>query len=147
MDHWLSLYARIVALVEASGEGRVTLEPSSLGALQSLVRFFCVQVDVASTGAGLPPPRAITGPSQLSPRGWEEFRGQIGLHLDPITEEDGGDTLSIPDSLPELIDSVGEEEPPFPIGLVEKGIVPLGIALYQDSVRPGRVWLHRGATQ
>ena len=51
------------------------------------------------------------------------------------------DAHSVPDSLPDLIDSAGEEEHPSPIGLVEKGIVPPGILLYQDSVRPNRVWV------
>ena len=132
---------RIVALLEALSERGVTLKPSGLGALQSLVNFFCARVSTAALGVGLPPLRAMTGLSWSSSQGWENSEEQVGLRLDPIEEESGTDTLSIPDSLPELIGNEGEEECLFSIGLVDKGVVPPGIALYQDSVRLNRFWL------
>ena len=141
MDHWLSLYARIVALIEALSERGVTLKPSGWGALQSLVNSFCTRVRTASSGADLPPLRATTGLSWSSPQGWENSGEQVGPRLDPIEEEGGTDTLSIPDSLPDLIGNEGEEECLFSIRLVEKGVVPPGIALHQDSVRHNRFWL------
>ena len=119
----------------------MTLKPSSLGALQNLVESFCSQVCTASLGADLPSPGAITGLSSVSSRGWEKPREQIGVRLDSIKEESEDDALSIPDSLPDLIGSAGEEESLLPTGLVEKGVVPPGIVLYQDSVRPNRFWL------
>ena len=69
MDHWLSLYARIAALLEALSEGEVTLTPSSLGVLQNLVESFCSQVYTASLGADLPSHRATTGLKPTSPLG------------------------------------------------------------------------------
>ena len=143
MDHWLSLYIRIVALLEALREKEVTLKPSSLGVLQNLVRSFCDRVCTASSGADLPPSQALTGLGSLSPKGWGESRKRIGLRLDPIREEREEDALSIPDSLPDLADSEGEGECPSPLGLVERGIVPLGLPLYQDSIRPHRFWVLR----
>ena len=140
MDHWLSLYARIVALIEVLSEKGVTLKPSGWGALQSLVNAFCAQVCTASSGADLPPSRATTGLNWSSPQGWENSGEQVGPRLDPIEEEGGTDTLSIPDSLPDLIDNEEEDECLFSLGLVEKGVVPPGIALCQDSVRRNRFW-------
>ena len=141
MDHWLSLYARIVALLEALSEGEVTLRPSSLGVLQNLVESFCSQVYTASLGADLPPYRATTSLKPISSLGRGKSRGQSGAHLDPIKEESEDDALSIPDSLPDLVDSAGEEESLLPPVLVEKGVIPPGVVLYQDSVRPNRFWL------
>ena len=135
------MYTRIVALLEAIRERGVTLGPSSLGALQSLVRFFCEWVCTASSDADLPPSLTVTGPSSFPPQGWEKSGKKGSFSLDPISEGDEEDAHSIPDSLPDLIDSAGEEERPSPIGLVQKGIAPPGILLYQDSVRPNRFWL------
>ena len=126
MDQWLSLYTRIVALLEVIRERGVTLGPSSLGALQSLVRFFCEWVYTASSGADLPPSPTVTGLSLFPPQGWERSGKKGSVCLDPISEGDKEDTHSIPDSLPDLIDSAGEEEHPSPIGLVERGIAPRG---------------------
>ena len=141
MDKWLSLYTRIVALLEAIREREVTLGPSSVGALQSLVRFFCEWVSTVSSGADLPPSLTVTGSSSFPPQGWEKSGRKGSVYLAPISEGDEEDTCSIPDSLPDLIDSAGEEERPSPIGLVQKGIAPPRILLYQDSVRPNRFWL------
>ena len=141
MDHWLSLYTRIAALLEVLREREVTLKPSSLGALQSLVKFFCDRVCTASLDADLPPPQAITGLSSFSLQGWEKPGEKLGLRLDPIREESEEDALSIPDSLPDLTDSEGEEERPSPTGVVERGVVYLGLPLYQDSIRPHRFWV------
>ena len=107
MDQWLSLYTRIVALLEAIREREVTLGPSGIGALQSLVRFFCEWVCTASSGADLPPPLTEIGPRLFPPQGWEKSEQRRSSCLDPISEED---THSLPDSLPDLIDSAGEEE-------------------------------------
>ena len=141
MDHWLSLYNRIVALLEALREKEVTLGPSSLGALQSLVKFFCDRVGTASSSTDLPPPRAAVGPSSSSLLLRGTSGEGLGFGLDSIKEEDGEDTLSLPDSLPDLVDIVGEEERPSPIDLVRKGVLPLGLSLYQDSIRPNRFWV------
>ena len=142
MDHWLSLYIRIVALLEALREKEVTLKPSSLGVLQNLVKSFCDRVCIASSGADLPPFQALSGLGSFSPKGRGMPRETVGLHLDPIREEREEDALSIPDSLPDLTDSEGEGERPFPLGLVEQGIVPLGLPLCRDSIRPHRFWVH-----
>ena len=142
MDQWLSLYTRIVALLEAIRERGVTLGPSSIGALQSLVRFFCEWVCTTSSGGDLPPSLTVTGPSSFPPQGWEKSGKKGSLCLDPIGEGDEEDAHSLPDSLPDLIDSAEEEERPSPIGSVKRGKAPLGILLYQDSVRPDRFWLH-----
>ena len=142
MDHWLSLYARIVALLEVIREREVALGPSSLGALQGLVRDFCRGVCAASSSASLPLSPTITGPSSIPLQAWEKSRKRGGPCLDPIGEGDEEDTLGIPDSLPDLIDSAGEEERLSPVGLVEKGVVSSGLVLYQDRVRPSWFWLH-----
>ena len=115
------MYTRIVALLETLIQREVTLGPSSLGALQSLVRFFCKWVCTATSGADLPPSRTVTGLSSCPPQGWEKSGKKGSFCLDPISEGDEEDALSIPDSLPDLIDSAGEEERPSPIDLVEKG--------------------------
>ena len=141
MDQWLSLYTRIVALLEAIREREVTLGPSSLGALQSLVRFFCEWVCTASSDVDLPPCLAVTGPSLFPPQGWGKPGKKGSFSIDPISEGDEEDACSVPDSLPDLIDSTGEEDRPSPIGLVREGIAPPGILLYQDSVRSNRFWL------
>ena len=141
MDHWLSLYTRIVALIEALREREVTLKPSGLGALQSLVTSFCVQVGTASSDVKLSPLPTPTGLSWSLSQGWEKARERVGLCLDTIEEEGETDTFSIPDSLPELVDNEGEEECLSSIGLVEGGVVPPGIVLHQDSVRFNRFWL------
>ena len=141
MDQWLSLYTRIVALLEAIREREVTLGPSSLGALQSLVRFFCEWVRTASWDVDLPPCLTVTGPSSFPPQGWEKPGKKRSFSPNPISEGDEEDACSIPDSLPDLIDSTGEEERPSLVGLVREGIAPPGVLLYQDSVRSNRFWL------
>ena len=70
-----------------------------------------------------------------------EVWGKGSVYLAPISEGDEEDARSIPDNLPDLIDSAGERGRPSPIGLVQKGIAPPRILLYQDSVRPNRFWL------
>ena len=90
MDQWLSLYTRIVALLEVIRERGVTLGPSSIGALQSLVRFFCKWVCTASSGADLPPALTVTGQSSFPPQGWEKFGKKGSFCLYPIGEEDKG---------------------------------------------------------
>ena len=141
MDHWLSLYIRIVALLETLREREVTLKPSCLGALQSLVTSFCVQVCTASSGAK---PSPFPTPISLSwslLQGWEKDRERVGLCLDTVEEEVETDTSSLPDSLPELVDNEEEEECLLSVGLVDKGIVTPGIVLHRDSVRSNRFWL------
>ena len=141
MDHWVSLYTRIVALLEALREWGVALGPNGLGALQSLVKFFCNWVRAVSSGTDLPPAQTIIGPSLFPLRGWDESGKGADPCLDPISEEDEEDILSLPDSLPDLIDSVREEERLSLIGLIEKGVLPPGLSVYQDSIRPNRFWL------
>ena len=142
MDQWLSLYTRIVALLEVIREREVTLGPSSVGALQGLVRFFCEGVSTASSGTDLPSSLTVTGPNSFLPQGGEKTGSKRSVYVAPIGEGDEEDARSIPDSLPDLIDSAGEEECPSPRGSLQKGIVPPGILLYQDSVRPNRFWLY-----
>ena len=103
MDQWLSLYTRIVALLEAIREREVTLEPSSLGALQSLVRFFCGWVCTASSDADLPPCLTATGPSSFPPQGWGKPGKKESFSPDPISEGEEEDACSVPDSLPDLM--------------------------------------------
>ena len=86
----------------------------------------------------LPPCLTVTGPSSFPPQGWGKPGEKESFSPDPISEGDEEDACSIPDSLPDLIDSTGEEECPSPIGLVREGIAPSGILLYQDSVRSNR---------
>ena len=142
MDHWLSLYNRIVARIEALGEREVTLGPSSLGALQGLVKLFCERVCAAPSSTDLSLPRAVRGPSTSRLLSGEKSGRELSSCLDPISEEDGEDALSIPDSLPDLVDVVEEEECPPPTDLVGKGILPPGLSLYRDSVRPNRFWVY-----
>lgn len=141
MDHWLSLYIRIVALLKILREREVTLKPSCLRALQSLVTSFCVQVCTASSGAKPSPFPTPTGLSWSLLQGWEKDRGRVGFCLDTVEEEIEIDTSSLPDSLPELLDNEGEEKHLLSVGLVDKGVVPLGVELHQDSVRSNRFWL------
>ena len=136
------MYNRIVALLEIVRERGVTLGPSSLGALQSLVNFFCDRVCTASSSADLSPPRAVTGISSSPLIEWETSGEGLGFCLGPVKEKDGEDAISIPDSLPDLVDIVGEEGRLSPTDLVRKGVLPPGLTLYQDSVRPNRFWVH-----
>ena len=57
---------------------------------------------------------------------WEKSEHRGSSCVDLISEED---THSLPDSLPDLIDSVWEEERPFPIELIKSGIANPGILL------------------
>ena len=139
MDHWWSLYTRIVALLEALGEREVVLGPSSLGALQNLVETFCREICIASLSVGLSPCRTTPSPKHTSLVGRGDPRGQPSTHLSSIQEEREEDTLSIPDSLPDLVDSAEEETQLLSV-LVEKGIVFPGTVLCQDRVRSNRFW-------
>ena len=141
MDHWLSLYTRLVALLEALSEGEVTLRPNSLGALRNLVESFCSEVYTASLGADPPSCRATNSLKHVPSVGRGRFIRQFSTHLNPIEEGSEDDALSIPDSLPDLVDSAGEEESRLPSVLVEKGVIPPGVVLCQDRVRPNRFWL------
>ena len=141
MDHWVSLYIRIVSLLESLGEGEVALRPSSFGVLQNLVESFCRELYIASSSVRLSPYRATSSPKPISLGGREGPREQSSTRLSPIEEESEEDTLSIPDSLPDLVDSTEEEEGRLPSVLVEKGIIPPGVVLSQDRVRSNRFWL------
>ena len=142
MDHWLSLYNHIVALLEALGEREATLAPSSLGALQGLVKFFCDRVCAAPPSTDLSQPRAVRSPRMPRLLSEGNLGKETGPCLNPISEEEAEDALSIPDRLPDLVDVVEEEERPSPTGLVEKGILPPGLSLYRDRVRPNRFWVY-----
>ena len=106
-----------------------------------LVKFFCDRV-CATSSMDLSQPRAVRGPRMSRLLSGGKLGKEPSSYLDPISEEEGEDTLSIPDSLPDLVDMVEEEERPSPTGLVEKGILPPGSSLYQDRVRPNRFWVY-----
>ena len=117
------------------------LGPVRLGALQSLITAFCNLAINSSLGTDLQPALVERDRRRVRLELWEKFR-QGG---EPSSEICGKgveeDTLSLPDSLPDLIDTEeGEEYSPL-IGLIEKGVLPQGLALRWDVTRFSGFWL------
>ena len=142
MDHLVSLLDRITALLEEfQREWGVTLRPDRLGTLPRLVAAFCNLVAISLRNTDLPPSPTNGSLGRVQLEKWEKLGQGEGPNSETSREEIEEDTLSIPDSLPNLIDEGEGEELPSLVGLVEKGIVPQGLALCQGRTRVNRFWL------
>ena len=108
MDHLLSLLNRITALLEEWQRGQgVTLRPSSLSILRSIVATYCKLIVALSLDTELRPPQEVNSLGGVQLRLWEGFKGGKWPYSEVSEEEVEEDVLSLPDSLPDLIE---EEE-------------------------------------
>ena len=139
MDQLLSLFYRITTLLEElQREQGVPLGPIRLGALWTLVTTFCNLANTLTLGTDLWPASKVGKLGSTRLELWERFRQSGEPFLGPCSEREEEDVLSLPDSLPDLVDEEqGEERPPL-TSLVGKGVIPQGLALRQDRTKPHR---------
>ena len=149
MNHLLHILHRIEELLRELIVAEVKeakVEPKGFDIIHNLVHGCCGLVNAFSEGVGLPPfPRTIR---------------DTGVHLELEKEVVGGDrvtfatafphaideeTLSIPESLPDLLE---EEESPLRSSLdsleelVRQRIVSREVSLYYITSCPRRIWFY-----
>ena len=143
MDHLLSLLNRITALLEElQREREVTLRLNSLNVIHSLVAAFCSLAVALTEGTELQPSPIAGDLGRAQEEPYEDFRACGEIHSEISSDEVEGDTLSIPDSLPDLIDEEEGEHHPCLLDIVQKGVISLGLVLCQDRIRLKHVWLY-----
>ena len=143
MDHLLSLLNRLTALLEElQREREVTLRLSSLNVIRRLVATFCDLAVNVSEGAKLQPPPIAEGLGRARVELFKDFRVCGEIRSEISSDELEGDTLSIPDSLPDLLDEEEGGYRPYLLDLVQEGVIFPGSILCQDRIRVNRVWLY-----
>ena len=148
MDHLLHILNRIEELlgelIIAEVKG-ATIEPKGFDVIHNLVHVCCELVDTLSEGVELPPfPKIIRDKGVHL--GLEEVVGREGVtfitaFLHAIDEE----TLSIPESLPDLLDEE-ESQPRSSLDSFEEfvhlGIISGEVSPYCVTGRPNRIWFY-----
>ena len=131
---------RELMLAEARG---ATEELKGFDVIYSLIHGCLELINTSQGGVGLPPlPREKGVYLELE----KEVVGGEGIPytitFSQVAEEE---TLSIPESLPDLLEE-GGGQPGFPLGSFEKflqqGIINRGVSSYFIENRPNRVWFY-----
>ena len=149
MDHLLHVLDRIEELLRELMLAEVrgaTKELKGFDVIHSLVHVYCELVNTLQEGVGLPPlPKASR---------------EKGVHLElekEIVEREGvafvtafsqatdEETLSIPESLPDLLEE-GESQPRSPLDSLEEflrqGIIIREVSPYCIASHPNRIWFY-----
>ena len=149
MDHLLFILdcieelLRELMLAEARG---VTEELKGFDIIYSLIHVCCELVNTSQEGLGLPPlPKAIREKGvylELE----EEVVGEEEIpHTIAFSQVAEEETLSIPESLPDLLDEEGGQ-PGFPLHSFEKflqqGIINREVSPYFIENCPNRIWFY-----
>ena len=134
---------RELMLAEARG---VTEELKGFDTIYSLIHGCCELINTSQEGVGLPPlPKAIREEGVYLELEKEVVGGEgipYTIAFSQVTEEE---TLSIPESLPDLLEE-GGGQPGFPLSSFEKflqqGIINREVSPYFIENRPNRIWFY-----
>ena len=148
MDHLLYVLdcieelLRELMLVEARG---VTKELKGFDIIYSLIHSCCELINMSQEGVGLSPLPKMIREKGVYLELEKEVVGGEGIPcttaFSQVTEEE---TLSIPESLPNLLEE-GGRQPGFPLGFEEflqQGIIIREVSPYCIENRPNRIWFY-----
>ena len=149
MDHLLYVLDRIeellreLMLAEVRG---VTKELKGFDIIYSLIHGCCELINTSHEGVGLPPlPKTIREKGVYLELEKEVVGGEgipCTTAFSQVTEEE---TLSIPESLPDLLEE-GGRQPGFPLGsfeeFLQQGIIIREVSPYCIQSHPNRIWFY-----
>ena len=130
MDHLLYVLDRIEELLRELmlAEVREAMEePKGFDVIHSLVRVYCELVNTLQEGVGLPPLLKTIREEGVHLELEKEIVGGEGVaFVTAFSQATDEETLSIPESLPDLLEE-GESQPRSPLGsleeLLQQGII------------------------
>ena len=149
MDHLLYVLTRIEELLRelivAEVRG-VTIELKGFDVIHNLVHVCCELVDTLSEGVGLPPFLKTIREKGVHLELEKEVVGREGItFVTPSTHAIDEETLSIPESLPDLLEEE-ESQPRSSLDsfeeFVRQGIISREVSPYCIMSCPNRVWLY-----
>ena len=149
MDHLLHVLdcieelLRELMLAEVRG---VMKELKGFDIIYSLVRIYCKLVNTLQEGVGLPPlPKTIREKGVHLELEKEIVGGEGVAFVTAFSQATDEETLSIPESLPDLLEE-GGSQPRSPLDSLEEflqqGIIIREVSPYCIASRPNRIWFY-----
>ena len=149
MDHLLYVLdcieelLRELMLAEVRG---ATEEPKGFDVIHSLVRVYCELANTLQEGVGLPPlPKTIREEGVHLELERERVGGEGVAFVTAFSQATDKETLSIPESLPDLLEE-GESQPRSPLDrleeLLQQGIIIREVSPYCIASRLNRIWFY-----
>ena len=134
---------RELMLAEARG---ATKELKGFDVICSLIHGCCELINTLQEGVGLPPlPKTIREKGVYLELEKEVVGGEGIPYTTAFSQVAEEETLSIPESLPDLFEE-GEGQPGFPLSLFEEflqqGIIIREVSPYFMENRPNRIWFY-----
>ena len=149
MDHLLYILdcieelLRELMLTEVKG---ATKELKGFDVIYSLIHGCCEIINTLQEGVGLPPlPKTIREKGVYLELEKEVVGGEGIPYTTAFSQVAEEETLSIPESLPDLLEE-GEGQPGFPLSLFEEflqqGKIIREVSPYFIENRPNRIWFY-----
>ena len=149
MDHLLHVLDRIeellreLILAEVRG---ATKELKGFDAIHSLVHVYCELVNTLQEGVGLPPLPKTIREKGVHLELEKEVVGREGVaFVTAFSQATDEETLSIPESLPDLLEEE-ESQPRSSLDSLEEflqqGIIIREVSPYCIASRPNRIWFY-----
>ena len=149
MDHLLYILdcieelLRELMLAEARG---ATKDLKGFDIIYSLIHGCCELINTSQEGVGLPPlPKTIREKGVYLELEKEVVGGEGIPYTTAFFQVAEEETLSIPESLPDLLEE-GEGQPGFPLSCFEEflqqGIITREVSPYSIENRPNRIWFY-----
>ena len=149
MDHLLYILdcieelLRELMLAEARGAMK---ELKGFDIIHSLIHGCCELINTSQEGVGLPPlPKTIREKGVYLELEKEVVGGEGIPYTTAFSQVVEEETLSIPESLPDLLEE-GGGQPGFPLSCFEKflqqGIIIREVSPYLIGNRPNRIWFY-----
>ena len=149
MDHLLHVLDRIEELLRelilAEVRGAMK-ELKGFDVIRSLVHVYCELVNTLQEGVGLPPLPKMIREKGVHLELEKEIVGREGVaFVTAFSQATDEETLSIPESLPDLLEE-GESQPRSPLDSLEEflqqGIIIREVSPYCIASRPNRIWFY-----
>ena len=149
MDHLLYILVCIEELLRElmlAGVRGAMKELKGFEVNYSLIHGCCELINTLQEGVGLPPlPKMIREKGVYLELEKEVVGGEGIPYTTAFSQVAEEETLSIPESLPDLLEE-GEGQPGFPLSCFEEflqqGIIIRGVSPYFIENRPNRIWFY-----
>ena len=149
MDHLLHVLNRIEELLRELMLAEVrgaTKELKGFDVIRSLVHVYCELVNTLQEGVGLPPLPKTIREKGVHLELEKEIVGREGVaFVTAFSQAKDEETLSIPESLPDLLEE-GESQPRSPLDSLEEflqqGIIIREVSPYCIASHPNRIWFY-----
>ena len=149
MDHLLYVLGcieellRELMLAEVRGAMK---ELKRFDVIYSLIHGCCELINTSQGGVGLPPlPKTNREKGVYLELEKEVVEGEETPYATAFSQAAEEETLSIPESLPDLLEE-GGRQPGFPVGgfeeFLQQGIIIREVSPYCNENRPNRIWFY-----